>query len=250
MTASRFDVWPLLQSGDYGTALRDLKQRQENWTSSNWRESGTMGTVFLCLREYDEAARAFEAANRMACDDQKRNEGPLLNKLGGALWLAGSKEEGAAIWQRMVRGLDDRTIAWTDLSGGIKSGLLLWYAGVTLQKSSAIDSSVKFLRKASKRVWAKSMPGPLAAHVIAGKPMKAILAEVWGGSGLDSLIARGAEDVLLRRQLCEVLLCWATSERLAGRETESRRLLRLCADMINPLVEIEWFLARGEVELN
>ena len=154
------------------------------------------------------------------------------------------------VWQRMVHGLEDGTIAWADISGGIKSGLLLWYAGVTLQRPSAITASVKFLRKASKRVWAKSMPGPLAAHVIAGKPMKAILAEVWGGSGLDLLIARASEDILLRRQLCEVLLCWATGERLAGRETECRRLLRLCADMINPLVEIEWFLARGEVELN
>ena len=248
MASVDFDPWEFLKEGRFTEAIAYFEKRQSNWRDKDWPEPSTMATAYLCLREYEKAAVMLSLANGMGAIVDKRREGPLLNKEGGALWLAGRKEEGAAVWQRWVRGLTDGTITHADFSGGIGNGLLLWHAGVFLKRQDLIADAERFLRKASKRARAKSMPGPLALFVLHGKAVSEILQEKYGEEDLDVLLKSAASDVLLRRELCQVLLCQATAERLAGRESECRSLMRKCANLKNPLVQIEWFLAQGEIE--
>jgi hypothetical protein len=248
LTDSDFDYWQFLMDGRFDDALKWFEKRQPHWTAEDWREPSARGTVYLCLREYDKAAAAMSLANAMSVVSDRQKEGPFLNKEGGALWLAGKKNEGTAVWQRSVRGLLDGTIAYADFSGGISNGLLLWYAGVSLNRKDLIADSKKFLKKASKRVASKSMPGPLAHFVLHGKPVAEILQEKYGESDLGVLEKRAMSDTLLRRELCQVFLCLATGKRLAGEEGECLKLMRRCSNLKNPLVEIEWYLARGEAE--
>jgi hypothetical protein len=250
MIASADKVWDLIKAGHYLTVLEHLRRRESLWTDADWREADRLGTVLLCLRRYAEAAVAFQKSEEMACRNQSFSEGLVLTHWGGACWLAGDKIEAVSLWRQSVRGISDGTFTRADASGGIKNALLLWYGGVSLPDADASKDAMKFLKKASKRVRAKNMPGPMAGYVLGHRQVPEILSDAWSTSDLEELLARAKADVLLRRRLCAVLLCWATGERLAGRESETRRLMKLCAGMENPLVEIEWFLARGEAELN
>jgi hypothetical protein len=206
-----------------------------------------LGTVLLCLLRYDEAATAFQKSNEMALRSESFSKGIHLDKWGGSCWLAGDRTKAVSIWQKSVRGIADGTIAYADASGGIKNALLLWYGGVSVSDADVINEAVQFLKKASKRERAKNMPGPLAAYVLGTKPINEILKDVWDTNDLDLLLANSKTDTLMRRKLCTVLLCWATGERFADRGYESKRLMKLCSDLENPLVEIEWYLAHGEV---
>jgi len=249
MTDSEFHYWDFLAEGRFSEAVLWFNERQPQWTDKDWREASARGTARLCLREYDKAAEDFALSNAMAVIAERHHqEGPSLHKEGGALWLAGKKDEGAAVWQRSVQGISSGTIGYTDFSGGVSDGLLLWYAGVALARQSLIKEAEKFLKKISKRKRAESMPGPLAAHVIASIPMQDILQKVFGTEDLNTLKDRATTDTLLCRELSQALLCWATGERLAGRTQESRTLFRMCSTLKNPLVQIEWFLAQGEIE--
>jgi hypothetical protein len=249
MTDSKFHYWDFLAEGRFSEAVSWFNERQPQWTNADWREASARGTASLCLREYDKAAEDFALSNAMAViAERHHNEGPSLDHEGGALWLAGKKEEGAAVWQRSVQGISSGIIGYADISGGISDGLLLWYAGVALARQDFIKEAEKFLKKASKRSWAQYMPGPLAHFVLHGKPMAEILQEKYGDGEIDVLENAAVSDARLRRELCEVLLCLATATRLAGKESECRSLLRRCASLRNPLVQIEWFLARGEIE--
>lgn len=249
MTDSEFHYWNFLAEGRFSEAVSWFNERQPHWTNGDWREASARGTARLCLREYDQAAEDFALSNAMAVIAERHySEGPSLNKEGGALWLAGRKEEGAAVWQRRVQGISNGTIGYTDISGGVSDGLLLWYAGVALARQDIIKEAEKFLKKASKRSWSQHMPGPLSHYVLHGRPMAEILQEKYGDGALDVLENTAVSDVRRRRELCEVLLCLATAKRLAGAELECRSLMRRCASLENPLIQIEWFLARGEIE--
>jgi hypothetical protein len=248
MASTDFDPWQFLAEGRFTEAVAFFEKRQPMWLDKDWREPSTMATAYLCLREYEKAAVMLSLANAMAAIAEKSKDRPLLDKEGGALWLAGKKEEGAALWQKSVLGVMDGTIIYADFSGGIGNGLLLWHAGVSLSRKDLIADAERFLKKASKRAKAQSMPGPLAQLVLHGKPIVEILQEKYGEGNIDVLENSAPSDPLLRRELCQVLLCLATAKRLAREESECRALMRRCSSLRNPLVQIEWFLARGEVE--
>jgi hypothetical protein len=248
MASTDFDPWQFLAEGRFIEAVAYFEKRQPFWLDKDWREPSTMATAYLCLHEFEKAAVMLSLANAMAARAEKRKEGPLLDHEGGALWLAGKKEEGAMLSQRSVRRIMDGTITHADFSGGIGNGLLLWYAGVTLKRKDLIADTERFLKKASKRAKAQSMPGPLAQLVLHGRPIAEILQQKYGEGDINVLENSALLDFLLLRELCQVLLCFATAKRLAGEENECRALMRRCSSLDNPLVQIEWFLARGEAE--
>lgn len=65
-------------------------------------------------------------------------------------------------------------------------------------------------------------------------------------------IARAVEiardDLYKRRLLVQALFYLATEARSEGREEPCHTLMRQCAALGNPVIEIEWYLARSEAE--
>jgi hypothetical protein len=56
------------------------------------------------------------------------------------------------------------------------------------------------------------------------------------------------KDVLKRRRLVNAMFYFATRSRDEGSEEECLARMRKCASIENPIVEVEWYLARGEAE--
>jgi hypothetical protein len=186
----------------------------------------------------------------MANRSDKFAQKPHLDRLGGALWLSGKKVEAAEIWLSRILGLSDGTFGYADKSGGMDDGLLLWYAAVSLKDSSLMGDALKFLRKKNRLSRAKYMPGPLADLVLQRRALDEILDGVYGTGNLVSLESDTGRTPLLFREITQILLCAATSARHIGNETECSDLMRRCARLRNPLIQIEWFLARGESEIH
>ena len=53
-------------------------------------------------------------------------------------------------------------------------------------------------------------------------------------------------DLLKRRFLCQALFYGACREREAGDEPACMKKMEECFHLENPIIEVEWYLARGE----
>jgi hypothetical protein len=52
-------LWQQLKDQEFLQVVEVLEKRRAVWTDRDWREVGTMGTAYLCLRDYDAAAECF-----------------------------------------------------------------------------------------------------------------------------------------------------------------------------------------------
>jgi hypothetical protein len=75
-----------------------------------------------------------------------------------------------------------------------------------------------------------------------------VLVGACGTRDLEEAVRAAGVDVLKRRQLVNALFCLATRGREEGRERECLSLMKRCASLENPIVEHEWYLARGEID--
>src|SRR5207253_2323411 len=55
-----------------------------------------------------------------------------------------------------------------------------------------------------------------------------------------------ASDLVLRRRLIKFLFYWGVAKRAKGEEEGCLELMEQCANLENPIVEDEWYLARDE----
>jgi hypothetical protein len=248
LRASEPDLSALLNVGRVEAAFDILNRRRPHWTDEDWREVGNYGRLQLCLHQYQDAVDTFRLSLRMAMAVEKSRGVDNSRFLAGALWLAESRDEGANLWRDRVKGISSGSRPYADISGGIADGLLLWFAGVSLQRSELVSDAMAFLKKAAKRAAARSMPGPLASYVLGERPIGNIITESFGTLDIPALKARAATDLLYRRKLSQALHCWATGERRNGNEAACMTLMEHIASMANPFIQIEWFIARGEVE--
>jgi hypothetical protein len=249
MDSSISDVPTLLRDGKYSEVI-DLWIHGKNlWTPKDWRQLSGVATAYLCVRNYDEAVITFEEVRSWAIADHSRDfRGVHMDNLGGSLWLSGRQAEGVALWREFVAGLMNRKIHFADLSGGYGVALLLWYGGVSCGDNNSVALAIEYMKKSIKRQSARAMPGPLAKFILQGMTIEEILLEKYGSSDLKLLEVHANTNLRLRRDLCEVLLCLATEARSRKNEDACLALMRRCARLENPLLQIEWFLARGEVE--
>jgi len=65
---------------------------------------------------------------------------------------------------------------------------------------------------------------------------------------LSACLEKARRDLLSRRQLCQALFYSACQQRQAGNEKECIEKMRVCSQLENPIIECEWYLARGESE--
>jgi hypothetical protein len=224
------------------------------------RSYGSLGEAYLCDRQYANAAEAFVKANRdadefdrpriehMGLDPAKNRKGTFLNWLGTAYWLAGEHDLAKTTWRSYVQGILAREIISGDAAGGVTEGLLLWYAGLLTQDEKTCKGALKYLANRAKRSAIKSWPGPLALMVLGKKTAGEVLAEYFKTNSIQAAITAAKTDLLKRRELSNYLLYVGALALSEGKEDDYWNCLKLCATMENPIIEDEWYIARGAVE--
>jgi hypothetical protein len=220
----------------------------------------TLGEAYLCDRQYKKAAAAFVEANRVADEDDrpriehmgkdpaKNRTGHHLDRLGTAYWLAGEHDQAKATWRSYIEGNLAGLIIYGDAAGGVTQGLLLWYAGLLSRDEVTCKDALKYLTNRAKRSAIASWPGPLALMILGKKSSAEILAESFETDKIDAAIAFAKTDLLKRRHLARYLFYTGALALSQGKEDEYWQCVEQCAALENPIIENEWYIARGAVE--
>jgi hypothetical protein len=207
-----------------------------------------LGLAFICLKRFHEAISSFTHDNEI---EAKRTKGscPSVNWMGAALWLMGEKADAMQEWRRSVSGILDGVIHYGDAAGGAMQGLLLWYGAVTLKDTDEHEYALRYLRSLkSKKVYGSAVlwPRPIIMMVLREKSFEDVLKTGADSLKLSECIENGKNDLLKRRQLCQILFYSACLEREKGDEIACMEKMRACFQLENPILQPEWYLARGE----
>jgi hypothetical protein len=250
-------VYDLKFAHRYGEAISIIKQQMAKG-EQDWH--GSLGEMYLCDRQYANAAEAFGQANRdadkrdrpriehMGLDPAKNRTGTCLSWLGTAYWLAEEHDLAKSTWRGYVEGNLAGEIIYGDAAGGVTEGLLLWYASLLTQDDKTCKDALNYLVNRSKHSAIKSWPGPLAMMILGKRSKVEVLAEQFKTNSVESAITAAKTDLLKRRHLSNYFLYVGALALNDGKEDEYWNFLKLCAAMENPIIEDEWYIARGAVE--
>lgn len=254
-------AWKLLSESKANEALLIFRRfRETNVESNNWRLAGGEGTAHLCLQQYANAVTAFQTANILATEEEAErfvrigknpalaSKEPFLNKLGASEWLSGKRDSAVHSWRRSAQGVLDKTIEYGDFAGGVEQGLLLFYAGVSLGDIQIVSEAIKYLKNRASRDRIKSWPRPLACVILGKLEPGNLLRQEFGTENLEQAVAGSKVNVLMRRHLSQYLFFEAIRLRAGGETGKCDAMLRICANLQNPVLEIPWYLAQAEVE--
>jgi hypothetical protein len=206
-----------------------------------------LGNALLCLSRFTEAVSALRKAHEIESSRTKGNPA-FLNQIGTAMWLAGDKRGAIAEWHRAVSGILDGSSLYGDLAGGATQGLLLWYGAVSLKDRGEHEYALEYFRYLQHRetyghvLW----PRPIFEMVLGEKSFEDILMDGIGSPDLETCVEVARTDLLKRRFLCQALFYGACRERDGGDEPECMKRMQACFELENPIIEVEWYLARGE----
>jgi hypothetical protein len=167
-------------------------------------------------------------------------------------WLMGNRLTAIEMMRGLAEGILQKTIAYGDLAGGLKQGLLLYYMATTLKLTSEQNYAIAYLRNRLKRkthpeVW----PVPVARFYLDELSFDGMwTAALDHGSGQ---LAGSPDDIahkrayMERRKLCVALFADSVRKRSRGDEASCISRMRECCSPENHTIEPEWYLARLEV---
>lgn len=159
----------------------------------------------------------------------------------------GRHRDAAITWRRSVSDIRSVTI-----SGGALNRLLLWYAAVTLKDDDLLNYSIEIFHEQSAHERLSTWPNRSSCseppiYLTPGERSdEAFLQQHFGDKNLENLL-RGSDDISRQRELVIALFFLAVKHRADGQEQECRKLMSAVVQIENPLVELEWYLARGEL---
>lgn len=201
----------------------------------------------LCLGKIEEAITYFRLADERERDTRRADPHPYGLWIGTTEWLLGRRREAIQSFKQSVNGVLDGSIGYGDLAGGVSQGLLLWYAGVTAFDAAASEHALEYLRKLAGKSRIQYWPGPLASFVLGENTEDEVLQKACGVAELDVATEIAKKDLLKRRQLVASLFYFGVRQRANGSEEQCRKWIERCVALENPIIECEWYLARGEV---
>jgi hypothetical protein len=238
----------LLRSHRYDEAIvqceRGLASKPDDITLA-----AILASALRAKGEYEKALPFFELV-----DQHERRDRVAVGLPGRQIdisclhWLLEDRVRAIEIMSEVVRGTQTGRIRYGDAAGGVTQGLLLYYMGVSTRSNEAIDLSVRYLKGRSKRKAIRLWPGPVARYYLGELEFQDVLVEATGHSDLVGLMETARENLLRRRQLCVALFHDGVHCRAQGREEQCLERMRECRALEDPLIEHEWYLARGEVE--
>jgi len=253
------DPWHLISAHQYEEAVAaydaKLAAGKEKWPAI----IANRATALLCLGRLSEALEGFSTANDIARQDRAApKSAPYLKHIGTVVWLMGHRSVAKELYRSAADGIRFGTIVYADIAGGVGQGLLLWYAGITTKDRNATEHAVDYLTRLAKKSRIKYWPGPLAEFVIErraqsllprAQSFRELLRDSFKTDNLLEIMEQAKSDILKRRELIQALFVLGTKRRERGDKDGCRRAFQQCAQLENPHVDQEWYLAAAEVEL-
>jgi hypothetical protein len=248
MMASKMSPWDLVLANRYEEALAAFDARLRTAKEDDSLDIANRAKTLLCLNRLSESLQEYQRADDLAKGSNKGGSASYLETIGMIQWLLEDREEAIRTLLSAVEGIQDGSIEYADYAGGASQGLLLWYAALTEKNEPVTAFALAFLNALSKKRRIESWPGPLALAVLGRRSFDDVFLECFGTSNMLQAIQDAGENLLKRRMLVKYMFYLAASKRKVGREDECRAGMVSCAALQNPVLELEWYLARAEAD--
>lgn len=247
LRASGDHGWELLKAGHAGDAAAEFDRliRSQPVPELSWLVN--RGLSLAACGKFREAADSLMQADNLALRP-KATGFRYLSKIAQLLWLAGERRRALEVSRQDVEEIRDGKREYGDFAGGVSNGLVLFFAGVTLRDSGNIELALKFLRSLAKnRARLAAWPGPVARFVLSGTTLGHLLTRASGLGDLKWALHKTQSDLVARREMTQALFYAATKFRFDGLEDRCLELMTACGEIPNPLIELEWYIARSEI---
>jgi tetratricopeptide (TPR) repeat protein len=240
------DARYLLKTHRYTEAIAACRRR----LTADPNDIGTADALAGALRAvgaYKEALPLFERVDE---DERKELPGHPGNQadISCLYWCMGDRPKAIKLMRALAEGILDRSINYGDMAGGVEQGLLLYYMGTTARDLDSASFALKYLQNRAKRSAIRLWPGPLARYYLDEVSFEDVLVEATGQRSVADAASLAEKDLLSRRQLCEALFHDGVRSRAHGAEEQCMVRMRQCYALEDPLIELEWYLARYEVQ--
>ena len=126
--------------------------------------------------------------------------------------------------------------------------MLLYYMAVTMQDPEAASFALDYMRNRSRRSAIQLWPGPVARYYLGEVDFPTVLNAATGAADIENATSIARSKLLSRRRLCGALFHDGVCARAHGEEQHCLARMRNCYLLEDPLIEVEWYLARHEVE--
>ena len=241
----------LISSRRYAEALAELRRDLANDPEDLAVMEG-MAKVLRATGEYREALVFFE---RLAAHGEADSEANVMAPGSAAWqidiaclhWLLKDRSTALRLMHWLVVGILDGSKKYGDAAGGISQGLLLYYMAITDNNAEETSFALDYLRNRLKRSFSQIWPCAIAMYHLGSVAFETVMDAVNHQptvvGGLDTATA----ELGRRRRLCVALFHDGVRSRASGHEKHCLVRMRECSQLVNPLIEQEWYLARHEI---
>jgi tetratricopeptide (TPR) repeat protein len=236
----------LLISRRFDEAVEAYRRQLQEDAGNQWPNFAGLAEALMASERYAEAIPIFEKVS-----DYESSPFPRLlgkqQQLCVCHWMIGDRKDALAIVKEWVIAVRDGRITFTDAAGGVTQGIILCYMAATLGVSADVDLAMRYLKKLATRQRIKYWPGPAALFLLGGLTFGEAMKDAAGFADLAEARKIAERDGMKRRYPINALFAAGTERRMAGDDAGCRMFMAECAGLPHPLVEYEWYLAKGEV---
>jgi len=240
--------WHLVESGRFEQALDEYRKLALRNTPQKFAALNNQAIVLLAMGRTVDALRAAEAADSFAQSMKPRGHRGLL-PCAQIRWLLGDKAgaRGAAVLNLEL--ISSGEIEYATSAGAAADALFVLFVGATLEDEECVNAATTYLTDLLRRLHPTLPNAVLLNCVLREGKLESVIRAWFGISSLQKAVQRSHDEAYYRRALPEVLFHIATGERARGHEKACQDLLKACSEIPNPLIVMEWYLARHAVGL-
>lgn len=237
---SALELW---EARRFDEAVAAYRKQLKEQPQKKWSNLAGLAESLMGAGQYAEAIPLFEEVNAYQRDRLAASAG-CLEQISVCHWMTGDRQAALDIMRDLVLAVRDGTITFTDFAGGVSQGLILCYMGITLRSVADVDLAMNYLKTLASRPRIKNWPGPAALFLLGGLTFGEAMKNA---ADTVQSMPEADQDGWMRRYLASLLFAAGTERRMAGDEEGARTFFTECASLTNPLVDYEWYLAKGEV---
>jgi tetratricopeptide (TPR) repeat protein len=238
----------LFKAGRFAEAVNAYQKQLADGSGDRIANVGGLAEALMAMGRYADAVPLLSEAGEYEKKIGLPGSSGRDTEISVCEWLSDNREHGLALMRAVVLGLRDGSIRYAnDQIGGLKQGLLFNYMAVAANVPADRQLGTDFIRKMSQSKIAKNWPGPVGQYLLGVTSLEEALEAGTGARDFEQASQLAATDLLKRRRLTNVLFNAAVASRISGDVPRCSRFMHACATLENPLIELDWHLAKAEV---
>lgn len=231
-----------MRSRRFEEAVAAYRKQLQEEPEKKWNNMDGLAESLMGAGRYAEAIPFFEEVSANRQSHLPASAG-CQQQISVCHWMIGDRQVALDIIRDLVVAVRDGRITFTDFAGGVSQGLILCYMGITLRSVADVSLAMNYLKTLASRPRIKNWPGPAAQFLLGGLTFGQAMKNA---ADTAQSMPEADQEGWMRRYLAALLFAAGTERRMAGDEPGARKFFTECASLTNPLVEYEWYLAKGE----